>query len=198
MASPHRTPGSSRHAAKGCSLPSTATSCAGDLRSTCSPSRRCSKALVTRSFPSSERLAALKHRGRANGVANEVVFTGAQSDVRPYLSCADVFCLTSDVEALPVSCLEALANGLPAVVTDVGGAREVVRPGLNGLVVPPRSPEAAVAWECIPVDSDARERARQSVVGRFGIGRTAAQYIRALSLSSFVAKPLHQSWGSGR
>jgi glycosyltransferase involved in cell wall biosynthesis len=146
-----------------------------------------------------ERLAELKRHARARGVADEVVFAGARSDVRPYLSCADLFCLVSDVEAFPVSCLEALAVGLPAVVTDVGGLRELVQPGVNGVVVPPGDPEAvATAWECIPVDSNARERARQSIVGRFDIRQSAAQYVRALSLSSPVSNPLQQPRESSR
>jgi hypothetical protein len=88
-----------------------------------------------------------------------------------------------------------------AVVTDVWGMKELVQSGVNGLVSP-RDPEAvAAARKCTPVDSDAREareRARQSVVGRFGIGRTAAQHVRAPSMSSSVSKPLQQSWRSSR
>ena len=103
-----------------------------------------------------------------------------------------------DVEAFPVSCREAFAKCVPAAVTDVWEMKELVQSGVNGLV-PPRDPEAvAAAWKCIPVDSDARERASQSVVGRFGIGRTAAQHIRALLLCSSVSNPLQQPRESSR
>jgi glycosyltransferase involved in cell wall biosynthesis len=148
---------------------------------------------------SPERLAELKRHASARGVASEVVFTGPQGDVRPYLSCADLFCLVSDVESFGVATLEALAMGVPTVVTDVGGVKELVQTGVNGLVVPPRDPEAvAAAWQRIPVDSDARARARRSVVGRFAIERTAAQYVCALSLSSAVSNPLQQPRGSSQ
>lgn len=50
---------------------------------------------------------------------------------------ADLFTLPSHSEAVPLSLLEALACGLPAVVTPVGGIPETVREGTNALFVPP-------------------------------------------------------------
>ena len=50
---------------------------------------------------------------------------------------ADIFCSPSKVEAFPLVNVEALAAGLPLLLTDISGNREVVAEGCNGLLVPP-------------------------------------------------------------
>jgi len=55
---------------------------------------------------------------------------------------ADFLVLPSYREGVPRSVIEGMAGGLPALVTDVRGSRELVRHGVNGLVVPPREPAA--------------------------------------------------------
>jgi glycosyltransferase involved in cell wall biosynthesis len=55
---------------------------------------------------------------------------------------ADFLVLPSYREGVPRSVIEAMAGGLPALVTDVRGCREVVRHGVNGLIVPPGEPAA--------------------------------------------------------
>lgn len=77
-------------------------------------------------------------------LSQNVFMEGFQEDVRPYLCAADVFVLTSYLEGLPFSVLEAMACGLPCVVTDVGGNSEAVCHNLNGLVVAPGSAEEVV------------------------------------------------------
>jgi glycosyltransferase involved in cell wall biosynthesis len=70
------------------------------------------------------------------GLSNSVHFLGFQQDPRPFLQAADAFVLTSHFEGLPLSVLEAMACGLPCVVTDAAGNREAVADKLNGFVVP--------------------------------------------------------------
>jgi len=70
------------------------------------------------------------------GLSDKVVMPGLIDDVIPWLSAMDVYMMTSDFEGLPVALLEAMATGLPAVCTDVGGIAEVVRTGVEGHVVP--------------------------------------------------------------
>jgi glycosyltransferase involved in cell wall biosynthesis len=53
----------------------------------------------------------------------------------------DVFVLPSWREGMPRSAIEAAAMGKPLVLTDIRGCREVARDGVEGLLVPPRSPE---------------------------------------------------------
>ena len=61
---------------------------------------------------------------------------GERSDVAELITAADIVCVTSDVEGLPMSVLEAMALARPIIATDVGGLREVVLPGRTGVLVP--------------------------------------------------------------
>jgi glycosyltransferase involved in cell wall biosynthesis len=66
---------------------------------------------------------------------DKVILTGHRNDVNALLSIADVFCLTSFKEGLPISMLEAMSSGLPLVGTNVQGIRDVVMNGKNGFIV---------------------------------------------------------------
>ena len=67
------------------------------------------------------------------------------ASVRDVLHRSDALLHLSLVEGLPNAVLEAMACALPVVVTDVGGTTEAVRDGVEGFVVSPRDPHAAVA-----------------------------------------------------
>ncbi len=69
------------------------------------------------------------------GVGHRVSFLGQRTDVADILSCSDVLVLASNSEGLPISILEGLRAGLPVVATDVGGVRDCVHDGVNGMVV---------------------------------------------------------------
>jgi len=86
----------------------------------------------------------LTERVKSLGLGHHVFMVGFQADVRPYLRAADAFVLTSHIEGLPISVLEAMAIGLPCVVTNVGGNAEAVAHHVNGLVVSPGSVEEVV------------------------------------------------------
>jgi len=67
---------------------------------------------------------------------SRVRFMGVRSDVPEILKAVDVFALTSVSEAASITLLEAMATGLPVVVTNVGGNPEIVRAGIDGELVP--------------------------------------------------------------
>jgi glycosyltransferase involved in cell wall biosynthesis len=69
-------------------------------------------------------------------LGERVRFLGWRDDVACVFAAADVVTLTSDNEGMPVSLIEAAAAGRPAVTTDAGSAREVVRDGFTGFVTP--------------------------------------------------------------
>ena len=86
---------------------------------------------------------ALERKVSREGVWDNVFFQGFQQDVRPYLQAASAFILTSHLEGSSISILEAMACGLPCIVTNTGGSAEAIEDQVTGLVIPPSSPEAA-------------------------------------------------------
>ncbi|QIU96099.1 glycosyltransferase family 4 protein [Bacteroides faecium] len=67
---------------------------------------------------------------------------GSQSDVRPWFAAADIAVLASYREGFPNVVIEAGAIGLPQIVTDINGSREIVIEGENGIIIPPKSVDA--------------------------------------------------------
>jgi colanic acid/amylovoran biosynthesis glycosyltransferase len=91
--------------------------------------------------------------------------TQSQSEIVSMLRSADVFVLSSLSEGLSTATLEAMAVGLPVVVTDVGGMREAVTDGVHGFVVPPRDP-AALAAALLELAADGELRQKMGDEGR--------------------------------
>ncbi|MDI2130185.1 glycosyltransferase [Yinghuangia seranimata] len=103
--------------------------------------------------------ATLRERASRPDLAGSVVFTGSRGDVPELLPAFDVFALGSRQEGLPVALMEAMASGLPVVVTDVGGMPEIVTDGVEGRVVPPGDPAALAAALTEAAADPARRRA---------------------------------------
>ncbi|UTA69809.1 MULTISPECIES: glycosyltransferase family 4 protein [Emticicia] len=66
----------------------------------------------------------------------QIIFTGAQSDVRPYYAISDCLVFPSYREGFPNVVLEAGAMSLPSIVTDISGSNEIITTGYNGIIVP--------------------------------------------------------------
>lgn len=89
-------------------------------------------------------------RGRIEALAAELGcaaalrFTGylSQQEVAQELDRADIFALPSFAEGVPVVLMEAMASRLPVLATRIAGIPELVRDGVNGLLVPPGDSEA--------------------------------------------------------
>ena len=91
--------------------------------------------------------------------------------VRAYAE-ADCFVMPSYREGFPNSVLEAGAMGLPQVVTDINGSREIVTDGFNGLIVPSKDRESLYrAMRLLYQDNALRDKlsgnARESIAQRF-------------------------------
>jgi colanic acid/amylovoran biosynthesis glycosyltransferase len=110
---------------------------------------------------------ALEQRARRLRVARRVRMRGAvgQDDIRAEYERADIFCLPSFAEGLPVVLLEAMAMELPVVATGVMGVPELVEHGVSGLLVAPARPDLlADALELLATDP--HERASMGAAGR--------------------------------
>ncbi|MDQ4064437.1 MAG: glycosyltransferase, partial [Actinomycetota bacterium] len=84
----------------------------------------------------------LTARAYARGVAERVHFLGFRTDAVDHVAAADVFCLSSIWEGVPLAAQEAIALGVPVVATDVGGMRELIANKISGRLVPPNDPDA--------------------------------------------------------
>jgi glycosyltransferase involved in cell wall biosynthesis len=110
------------------------------------------------------------------GLTDRIVFLGNVSDVYPLLSQSDVFVLSSDSEAMPISVLEAMACSLPIVATAVGGVPELVGED-NGLLVP-QNDEAALADAMIKMALDSTLRHK---CGRASFERAASYNVEKIT-----------------
>jgi glycosyltransferase involved in cell wall biosynthesis len=90
---------------------------------------------------------------------------GYRPDALDVLAAADIFTLSSKAEGYPVSLMEALALGLPVVVTAVGGIPEAVRSGVEGLTVPAGRPDL-LGDALATLAGDPRRRAELSRAAR--------------------------------
>ncbi len=73
---------------------------------------------------------------------NGIEAVGSQKDVRPWLAASDAFVFPSYREGFPNVVIEAGAMGLPSIVTDINGSREIIIEGKNGTIVPSKDADA--------------------------------------------------------
>ena len=99
------------------------------------------------------------------GLTDHAFFIGRCERVSALLSISDVCVLSSVAEGFSNAILEYMGAGRPVVATDVGGAREAIRVGVTGFVVPPQDPEAMA--DCIvELLSDSKRAAAMGENGR--------------------------------
>jgi glycosyltransferase involved in cell wall biosynthesis len=116
----------------------------------------------------------------AEGLAGHCHLMGEQREMPAFYGGLDIAANSSLTEAFPLAVGEAMACGVPCVVTDVGDSPAMV--GETGRIVPPRQPALmAHAWgELISAGAEARrmlgDAARERVVTRFSVTQFAQQY----------------------
>jgi glycosyltransferase involved in cell wall biosynthesis len=101
----------------------------------------------------------------AAALGRRVVRLGYREDVARVMAAADVFCLPSHFEGLPMSIVEAMLTGLPVVSTDIRGPREQVVDGETGLLVP-AGEVAPLGAALARLAEDPALRAAMSAAGR--------------------------------
>jgi GalNAc-alpha-(1->4)-GalNAc-alpha-(1->3)-diNAcBac-PP-undecaprenol alpha-1,4-N-acetyl-D-galactosaminyltransferase len=115
------------------------------------------------------------------GLANRVSLLGRTSTPYEELRQADLFVMSSRREGFPMALGEAMACGLPAVSTDCpSGPRQIIRPGIDGLLVPPDDVHSlAGALSQVMGDDALRTRLASrepEVLERFGIEQIMARW----------------------
>jgi L-malate glycosyltransferase len=101
----------------------------------------------------------LEALSRRLGLERRCLFAGFRADLDRLIPAFTVFCLSSHMEGLGTSLLDAMAFGVPVVATAAGGIPEVVADGITGRVVPPRDADALAAALVDALDSPARRAA---------------------------------------
>jgi len=111
-----------------------------------------------------------------------VIFTGWRDDIPAVFQCVDIFvhCPTTFIEGLARTCLESMAAGIPAVVSDNGGMPDAVLNGDTGFVVPPGDIRAMAESVLALLENQARcrefgKRARMRVEHVFDATQNSLQ-----------------------
>lgn len=115
------------------------------------------------------------------GISHAVIFTGFRQDIPRLLAAMDVYIQPSANEGLSLSILEAMAAEKPVIVTDVGGAREIVTDRRTGILIPPESSHAIGTAIADLLDDPDRQStiaraARSHVIQEFGIQQMMESY----------------------
>jgi len=71
-----------------------------------------------------------------------IISVGFQEDVRPYFAISDCLVFPSYREGFPNVVMQAGAMELPSIVTDINGCNEIIKNGLNGMIIPPKNADA--------------------------------------------------------
>lgn len=103
--------------------------------------------------------------GEIERAREDAIFTGWREDVADLMAVMDVFTLPSWREGMPRSAIEAAASGLPMVLTDIRGCREVVTDGVEGLLVPMRE-AGSLAAALMQLLEDPELRVRMGAAAR--------------------------------
>jgi glycosyltransferase involved in cell wall biosynthesis len=116
------------------------------------------------------------------GVQDEVLWLGEREDIPEILRALDIVLVPSWEEPFGMVVIESMAMELPVIATEIGGATEVVTPPKDGLLLPPRQPEA---W------ARAIERLVERPDERASMGRAARRRVAEfLSVQMFVERVL--------
>jgi glycosyltransferase involved in cell wall biosynthesis len=126
---------------------------------------------------------ALEAQVRERGLGDRVVFAGFRRDLDLLLPAFSVFCLSSRLEGLGTSLLDAMAFGLPVVATAAGGIPEAVEDGVTGRLAPPCDPAALAGALADVLGDEARRRAFGAAGRRRFLERFTADHMVAQTLA---------------
>lgn len=121
---------------------------------------------------------------RSLGISERVIFAGFRADLDALIPCFDIFCLSSHLEGLGTSVLDAMCFSKPVVATRAGGIPDAVIDGETGRLAAPRDSAGLARALIETLDSDANH-ARFGAAGRerFVKEFTSAAMVQATLLS---------------
>lgn len=137
---------------------------------------------------------ALEMAAKNSKVEGSVIFAGKTPDAAPYYAAMDVFVLSSVTEQMPMSLLEAMACGLPALCTDVGDVSEMLgRPG-EPAIVPSNDVDAyASSLQTLVGDGELRRRLgennRKRCVAEYSLEKMVREYEEEYRGANATRKP---------
>lgn len=122
---------------------------------------------------------------KTKNASNIYFFTAsAAGDVRNFYWSSDIFTLTSNrVETFPITVLEAMACGLPCVLTDIGGAVDIIIEGNNGYLVEPGNIKSIKnGWKKTLQDIGYfdKQDIRKNIITKYSIQNSASQYLNLM------------------
>lgn len=128
----------------------------------------------------------------ATGVGNHVRFFGYREDVELLYQAADIFVLPSQYETFSLACFEAAASGLPLVITQIHGARELVGAEEGGVVVQRSGPSLSDALTKLAENAELRAQQGSSAAraaARFSWDHCADAFIDLYAKSRETVEP---------
>jgi len=128
------------------------------------------------------------------GVENNIQLAGTRRDIPAFLEAADLFVLSSSMEGLPVTLLEAMAAGTPIVSTDAGGIPEAVTDGESAILVGSGDAGALAEAMAMVLGDDAIAKrisiaAQRIVRERFSIQNTTRR-VEEIYINELVSKKI--------
>lgn len=121
-----------------------------------------------------------------------VHFAGLQTEIRPYLVAMDIFMMSSEFEGLPIALLEAMSMEVMPACTEAGGISELVKDGVNGVLVPVANP-LLLAEKLRPFIEDRSAidamgvSARKTVIDHFSMEKMVGE-LETIYLETLVKK----------
>lgn len=110
-----------------------------------------------------------------------VKITGMQKEVRPFYWASDLFTLTStSVETFSIAALEAMGCGLPSVLTNIGGATEMVHDGVNGYICNLDEQDMAQKWSTALNNNFSRDSIHRFTRDNFSAEKMLEEYRKIL------------------
>lgn len=115
--------------------------------------------------------------------SDRIVYLGEQQDTRAFMSVADCFCLSSVMEGMPITVIEALSVGCIPIVTPVGGCVNMIRDGINGFISTAVTVESYgnAIRRCLDTEPAVRDAVKKEAFEcfkkKYSIDNTAQRYL---------------------